>query len=312
MKRVLVTGGAGFIGSHIVEELVEKNYKVLVLDNFSTGRQENINHPVVDVFEYDITDPDVIDVIVSLRPDYIIHQAAQVSVAESVQNPLHDENVNVKGSLHVIEAAVRAGVKKVVFASSAAVYGEPEFLPITTRHPALPESPYGLTKLTVEHYLNLNSKLHQVSYSILRYSNVYGPRQDAKGEGGVVAIFADRLAEGISPFIFGDGRQTRDFIYVKDVAAANIKAMLAEENVCLNVSTGSSICINELLCLMQEAAGTKLKAVYDRERPGDIRHSVLDNEETKAKLDWEPNCTIMQGLRETIDFIKKRNKMKIG
>ncbi|MGG1690850.1 NAD-dependent epimerase/dehydratase family protein [Heyndrickxia ginsengihumi] len=310
MEKVLVTGGAGFIGSHIVEALQQNQYEVIVIDNFSTGHHRNIADLSVNVHKCDITNPEVINLIASIKPDYIIHQAAQVSVAESVQNILFDEQVNVKGSLHVIKGAIRASVKKIVFASSAAVYGNPIELPITTKHRTLPESPYGLTKLTVEHYLQMASKFYQLPYAILRYSNVYGPRQDAKGEGGVVSIFADYISNQLSPTIFGDGEQTRDFIFVKDVATANVKALQAEENICVNVSSGSTITINELFTIMKKVANTKLNATYSEARSGDIRDSCLSNEETKAILGWSPSVNLFNGLFETIEYASKRNALE--
>ncbi|MDR6999061.1 NAD-dependent epimerase/dehydratase family protein [Neobacillus niacini] len=311
MKKVLVTGGAGFIGSHIVEELIQKEFQVIVIDNFSTGRNENIENLPIDLYHYDITNPNVVDLIMSLSPDYIIHQAAQVSVAESVNNPLYDENINVKGSLYMIEAAIKANVKRIVFASSAAVYGNPIELPVSIDHPTSPESPYGLTKLTVEHYLKLANKLHGLPYSILRYSNVYGPRQDAKGEGGVVAIFSDRLTDNVSPIIYGDGEQTRDFIYVKDVAAANVKALTVKENICVNVSSGTSISINTLFQMMKEAAGSKVQPIYKQVRQGDIRDSVLSNELSKSLLNWEASFELNHGLKETIQYSFKNKRIPI-
>ncbi|MED1467218.1 NAD-dependent epimerase/dehydratase family protein [Bacillus salipaludis] len=311
MKKVLVTGGAGFIGSHIVEELIQKEFQVIVIDNFSTGRNENIENLPIELYHYDITNPNVVDLIVSLNPDYIIHQAAQVSVAESVNNPLYDENINVKGSLYIIDAAIKANVKKIVFASSAAVYGNPVQLPVSIKHPTSPESPYGLTKLTVEHYLKLANSIHGLSYSILRYSNVYGPRQDAKGEGGVVAIFSDRLTDNVSPTIYGDGEQTRDFIYVKDVAAANVKALMVNENICVHVSSGTTISINALFQMMKEAAGSNVQPIYKQVRQGDIRDSILSNDLSKSLLNWEPTFELYQGLKETIQYSLKNKQIPI-
>ncbi|MGP7816695.1 NAD-dependent epimerase/dehydratase family protein [Niallia sp. 01092] len=306
MNKVVVTGGAGFIGSHIAEELLEKGYKVIVIDNFSTGSYSNIAHLPVEIYQYDITNPKIIDFIASLEPNYIIHQAAQVSVADSVHNILHDENVNVKGSLHVMKAAVKASVQKLVFASSAAVYGNPLYLPVTTEHPTVPESPYGLTKLTVEKYLKMAYKFYQLPYSILRYSNVYGPRQDAKGEGGVVSIFAERLSENKDLIVYGDGEQTRDFIYVKDVAAANVKALNTIGNICVNVSSNTAISVNELWTKMKEAAFVEeVQVKYEQERAGDIRHSLLCNNETKKVLDWAPKTSMDIGLRETLLYSKQ-------
>ncbi|MBD8070886.1 NAD-dependent epimerase/dehydratase family protein [Bacillus sp. PS06] len=310
MTKVIVTGGSGFIGSHIVEELLEHQFDVTVIDNFSTGHRENLENVDVDILEYDITNPSVIPLIVSLQPDYIIHQAAQVSVVESVKNPLNDEHVNIKGSLHMIEAAIQSNVKKFVFASSAAVYGNPSSLPISVEHETVPESPYGLSKLTVEHYLDMCSKLYQLPYSILRYSNVYGPKQDAKGEGGVVAIFSECLSKHISPMIYGDGEQTRDFIFVKDVAKANVRAMLCKDNLCVNVSSGQSISINRLFEVMKEVAGSDVLAIYKESRLGDIRDSLLDNVGTKALLNWEPSYDIYEGLKETIQYANKQREIK--
>ncbi|MCF2647151.1 MULTISPECIES: NAD-dependent epimerase/dehydratase family protein [Bacillaceae] len=305
MTKVLVTGGAGFIGSHIVEALLEEGYEVVVIDNFSSGKFDHIKDLPVKICPFDITDPRVIDVIVDLHPSFIIHQAAQVSVAESVHDILHDENVNVKGSLHVIQAAIRASVEKILFASSAAVYGNPMALPVTIDHPTLPESPYGLTKLTVEKYLKLAHKFYGLSYGILRYSNVFGPRQDGKGEGGVISIFADRILENETPIIYGSGEQTRDFIFVKDVAYANVLALKQQENVCLNISSNNRISINQLWEKMGKISGFSFNPIYKAERAGDILHSILCNEETMAQLEWMPRTNLENGLRETLFSSKK-------
>lgn len=300
MSKVLVTGGAGFIGSHIVEGLLEEGYEVVVMDNFSSGKFDNIKDLPVQICPFDITDSRVIDVIVDLNPSFIIHLAAQVSVAESVHDILHDENVNVKGSLHVIKAAIRASVEKILFASSAAVYGNPVELPVTTDHPTLPESPYGLTKLTVEKYLKLAYKFYGLSYGILRYSNVYGPRQDGKGEGGVISIFADRILENKAPIIYGSGEQTRDFIYVKDVASANVQALKQQDNICLNISSNNRISINQLWEKMGDIGKVSFNPAYKAVRDGDILHSILCNEETMVQLDWMPRTNLEDGLRETL------------
>ncbi|NPC94337.1 NAD-dependent epimerase/dehydratase family protein [Bacillus sp. WMMC1349] len=305
MEKVLVTGGCGFIGSHIAEQLLQENYQVAIIDDLTTGHLSNIEGLPIDFYEHDVTAPDVIELIKRINPDYIIHLAAQVSVAESVSDFLKDENINIRGSLHIIKAASECSVNKIIFASTAAVYGNPDYLPVDTRHKTNPGSPYGLTKLTVENYLKIAYDLYGVEYCILRYSNVYGPRQDAKGEGGVVSIFSDLLTSGTSPVIFGDGEQSRDFIYVGDVASANIKALKAQSNVCLNVSNGFSITVNELFTEMKKATNSTLSPIYEAERPGDIRHSTLSNEETKKLLNWEAEMPLDEGLKKTISFYKK-------
>lgn len=305
MSKVVVTGGAGFIGSHIVEELLAEGYEVVVIDNFTTGKLDNIKGLPIRIIHSDITDSSIIPIITELNPKYIIHQAAQVSVAQSVQNILHDENVNVKGSLHIIKAAMAVGIEKLLFASSAAVYGNPVSLPITIEHPKNPESPYGLTKLTVEHYLQMANKFYKLPYGILRYSNVYGPRQDAKGEGGVISIFADKIAENKAPIIFGSGEQTRDFIFVKDVAKANVQALKVKENLVVNIASNHRISINELWNKMLHVEGKKLAPTYEEERDGDILHSVLSNEETIKVLNWRPQTSLENGLKETLFFSKK-------
>ncbi|MFS0656772.1 NAD-dependent epimerase/dehydratase family protein [Bacillus sp. 179-C3.3 HS] len=308
MKKVLVTGGSGFIGSHTVEALLEKEFEPIVLDNFSTGSRQNIAHLPVQCIEADITHPETVDLIKQLAPDYIIHLAAQVSVAASVKDVLYDEEVNIKGSLQVMKAASEAKVKRVVFASSAAVYGDPVYLPVDTEHRLQPGSPYGLSKLTVERYLELFQSLYGLDYSILRYSNVYGPRQDALGEGGVVSIFSDKFAKQEAPFIFGNGEQTRDFIYVGDLAAANVAALTAQSNVCLNVSSGDSITVNELFQTMKRVTKSHLEPIYKPERPGDIVHSTLANEKTKQVLAWEPVVSLQEGLTRTISYYEQEVK----
>lgn len=307
MDKVLVTGGAGFIGSHVVEELIRRDYEVSVIDNFSSGHHENIAGLPVKLYICDVADPAVINLIQSLKPDFIIHLAAQVSVARSVKDPLLDARTNVVGSLNVINAANSAGVKKVVFSSSAAVYGNPKSLPVLTSHPAEPESPYGLTKLTVENYLKMFDKFHHLSYGILRFSNVYGPRQDAEGEGGVVSIFADRIRKGTPPMIYGDGKQTRDFVFVKDVAAAAVSALRVENSFCANVSSATSVSIIRLFEIMKAVSHSDIEVLYGPERQGDIRDSTLSNEETKSILNWVPCFDLVSGLRETLGIVSGRN-----
>jgi UDP-glucose 4-epimerase len=222
--KVMVTGGAGFIGSHVVDMLVSAGYRVSVVDDLSTGRFENIN-PGVNFYRVKIEGDDFGRVVERERPDAVIHHAAQVDVARSMNEPLKDAGINVLGSVNLLENCRRYRVGKVIYASSAAVYGSPAYLPVDEGHPVAPQSPYGVSKHTVEHYLRIYQEVYGVRYTVLRYANVFGPRQDASGEGGVVAIFIDCLLKGKRVKIFGDGRQTRDFVYAGDVACANLAAL---------------------------------------------------------------------------------------
>ncbi|MCP3032931.1 NAD-dependent epimerase/dehydratase family protein [Halobacillus sp. A1] len=304
MEKVLVTGGCGFIGSHIVENLVELGYKVTVIDDLSSGDLDYIDETNVKFYKQDVANSEVIEIIENEAPDYIIHQAAQVSVSKSILDINKDSKINIQGSVNLIKAAAQSNVKKIVFASSAAVYGNPEKLPVEIDHSINPLSPYGLSKYTVERYLKLAKDYYNVNYSILRYSNVFGPRQDAIGEGGVVAIFADRMINNLDISIHGDGEQTRDFVFVKDVADANVKALYRGDNSIFNVSSGERISVNELFNSMKEASHYSRKAIYSARRLGDIEHSMLDNEQTIANLNWNINYSIKQGIEETVDFYK--------
>lgn len=304
MKKILVTGGCGFIGSHIVDELLDNHYEVAVVDNLSTGKLENIPVEKVKMYNLDILDQNIYKVFSDFRPNIVIHQAAQVSVANSMVDFSDDANTNILGSLNIIEASKQVGVEKIIFASTAAVYGNPQYLPIDINHPINPMSPYGISKLAVEHYLKVAQEAFGINYSVLRYSNVYGPRQNAEGEGGVVAIFSEKLIKNESPTIFGDGKQTRDFIYVADVAKANVASITNGHNKILNVSTAEKIDVNELFALMKKVSNSDLHVTHAEERIGDIKHSVLENIETKTMLKWEPQMPLEQGLAETIAFYR--------
>ncbi|WP_078431853.1 NAD-dependent epimerase/dehydratase family protein [Metabacillus halosaccharovorans] len=301
--KVLVTGGCGFIGSHIVDKLMDENHDVYVVDNLVTGNKNNVN-PNVPIMDCDINSELMEKVVQDFQPEAIIHQAAQVSVAHSINDMLYDESVNIHGSLKIIDLAKKYNVKKIVFASSAAVYGNPVSLPVELDHPTNPLSPYGVSKLSVEYYLKMAKETFDIDYTILRYANVYGPRQDANGEGGVIAIFSDALAKGNSPTIYGDGMQTRDFVYVEDVADANVRALTMGHNQILNVSSSEEITVNSLFETMQKVAGTNIAVNYEEERNGDIRKSVLCNKITKEQLDWVPSTSLFVGLQNTMNYYK--------
>ncbi|MDD2554391.1 MAG: NAD-dependent epimerase/dehydratase family protein [Desulfotomaculaceae bacterium] len=303
--RVLVTGGAGFIGSHIVDLLVETGCLVSVADNLSSGRFENIN-PRVNFYKIDIREQALAEAIAREKPEVVIHLAAQADVQRSLNDPLTDAEINILGTIKLLNACAGCGVGKVVYASTAAGYGNPSYLPVDEDHPKKPQSPYGVSKYIVEHYLRVYKEISAINYTVLRFANVYGARQDSSGEGGVVAIFADKLLRGESPLIFGDGEQTRDFIYVKDVAAASIAALRRGDSGTFNVSTGAGLSVNHLFRELKKITGSELEPVYQPPRPGDITQSYMANESTCVSLAWKPRYSLAEGLRETVEFYRGR------
>lgn len=309
MTRVLVTGGAGFIGTHIVDLLLENGVRVSVLDDLSTGALANLD-PRVNLYMGRIQDRELVQEAVGReRPDYVIHQAAQADVQVSLRDPGADAGVNILGAINLLEACRAGGVRKVVYASSAAVYGNPRYLPVDEQHPVAPVSGYGISKYTAERYLMLYSFLHGLEFTALRYANVYGPRQDASGEGGVVAIFCSRLSGGAQPVIYGDGKQTRDFIYVRDVAAANLAALQRGSGQILNISTGIPTSVNELLSALGKVAGSGLQAEYRAERPGDIGHSYLSPLRAIEALNWKPLVPLEEGLKITYAYFSRQSSV---
>lgn len=301
--RVLVTGGAGFIGSHVVERLLEEGHDVSVVDNLSTGDESNVA-PGARLYRVDITSPEIGEVMAAERPEVVIHHAAQIDVRRSVADPIFDARVNILGSINLLEHARRAGTRKIVYASSAAVYGNPLYVPVDEDHPILATSPYGASKYTVEKYLYLYRELYGLDFTVLRYANVYGPRQDPLGEGGVVAIFTHRLAHGLPVTIFGDGEQTRDYVYVGDVALANVLALTAGGGQVVNISCSQEVSVNQLLQAMQEVAGVQAEVEWAPERPGEIRRSALSNRRAQEALGWRPTITLRQGLERVYAYEK--------
>ncbi|WP_336787916.1 NAD-dependent epimerase/dehydratase family protein [Paenibacillus sp. MMO-177] len=312
MIKVLVTGGAGFIGSHIVDRLVKEGHQVLVVDNLSTGHRINLN-PSAEFVKLDIQDDALADTFNRFGPEVVIHHAAQVAVTHSIRHPLYDARVNIMGTLNVLEACHKSGVRKLIYASSAAVYGLPESDMLKETHAIKPLSFYGISKHTPEHYIETYARLIGLDFTILRYANVYGGRQDAKGEGGVVSIFASKLLNNERCAIFGDGEQTRDFIYVKDIVSANISALTRGSGKIMNISGGSATSINQLLRTMCDITGKRFAPVYMAPRTGDIKDSVLDNRLAVKELGWSPEYTLHDGLLETLDFEKQsRTKVEKG
>lgn len=303
--HILITGGAGFIGSHLADALLSQGHKVTIIDNLSSGTKEFI--PAGAHFiEKDIRE-DLSSVFSENHFDVIYHEAAQTLVPVSIKNPAYDADENIMGLLNILECARTYGVKKIIFSSSAAVYGENPALPLKEDEIPAPESFYGLTKWMTEKYLQLYQKIYGLSYTILRYSNVYGPRQGAHGEGGVIYIFAKALSEGKPITIFGDGTQTRDFISVHDIVSANVKALTQGDGEIMNVSTETETPLN---CLAQEmvslAGYDDSYIIHTKERTGDIHRSSLSNEKIKRILDWTPAYDLENGLRNTLSFFMNR------
>lgn len=293
--KVLVTGGAGFIGSHTVDMLINKNYEVCIIDNMSHGRKENINSKAK-FYNMDIRDSKIIDIFKKERPYYVIHEAAQISVSNSITNPIEDAEINILGTINILEACRTVGVKKIIYPASAAIFGEPKYLPIDEKHPLDMISPYGVSKHTVTHYLNVYKELYGIEYVCLIYSNVYGPRQDPSGEGGVVAIFCDKLMRNERPIIYGDGEQIRDFIYVKDVARVNILALELNKSGIYNVCTKTKTSINELLKSIENNFSLDVKPIYTKARPGDIRESYMTYDRIYGELGWKPEFKLNDGI----------------
>jgi len=302
--RALVTGGAGFIGSHLVDRLVSDGHTVCVLDDLSTGSASNV--PSGARFQrIDICDwPSLRDVVASFKPDVVFHAAAQTDVGRSIREPDYDARVNVLGGLNVLRAAHAAGARRVVYASSAAVYGTPDRLPVPETHPTRPISDYGSSKLAFEHYLHAYQARGLIEYAALRFANVYGPRQRSDGEGGVVAIFTDRMLAGKPVTIFGDGSKTRDYIYVGDVVAAIIRAASGPAGVIANLGWGREVSDLELFREVAAATRYTQEPTYAADRPGDIAHSCLDPAVARRTWDWKPTVALRDGVRRVVEWSK--------
>lgn len=311
MSKVLVTGGAGFIGSHIADLFVGKNYQVIIVDNLKTGKIENLNSHAK-FYKVDICDAVALENVFSEeKPDFVCHQAAHASVRESVEDPQYDAENNILGSINFFENCVKYKVKKVVFASTGgALYGEADILPTPETYSAHPLSPYGVAKLTVENYLFYYAAIKKLNYVVLRYANVYGERQDPFGEAGVVAIFSQKIAASGQPIINGDGKQTRDYVYVGDVAQANLLALESDKSkIAYNVGTGIETSVNELFKILVAASGKNIKEFYGPAKEGEQRESALDFSKIKKELEWEPKTILREGLVKTYQwFLKKSEK----
>lgn len=301
--RITVTGGAGFIGSHLVDRLIEDGHTVQVIDNLYTGNKEFV-HSKAQFVELDIRDPKLYSVLEEFRPDYIFHEAAQTEVSTSMSDPMLDCDINLMGLINLLNAAVKLDIKKFLMPSSAAVYGNLDTLPLNEEMIGNPSSFYGLTKLTTEHYLRIYHEAFGLPYICYRYSNVFGPRQGNGGEGGVISIFAKAIVQGSPIIIYGDGKQTRDFIYVDDVVEANILGMQHQVIGIYNVSTGISSSVNLLVDEFRNISGKDIEVIYDKPRLGDIRDSVLATDKSEKELLFTAKYNLHDGLIKTYEYFK--------
>jgi UDP-glucose 4-epimerase len=306
--RILVTGGAGFIGSHVVDAYIAAGHEVAVLDNFSTGQVDNIN-PAAAVHRVDLRDqPQVEKAVATFRPELVNHHAAQSEVPKSVADPAYDAQINIVGALNLLKACVDHHVRKVIFSSTGgALYGEPDVVPAAEDHPLRPLSPYGTSKLAFEQYLGTFRRTFGLDYTVLRYANIYGPRQDFHAEEGrVIAIFASRMLAGKPVTIDGTGEQARDMLYVGDVATANLAAIEKGSAGTFHISTGIAITINDLFRKLALLTGYRLAANFGPSRKGDVYRIALDNQRARAELDWEPRVNLEEGLSLTVDYFREQ------
>jgi len=301
--RILVTGGAGFIGSNVADRFVELGHEVAVFDDLSSGFREFVPARAK-FFPGDLADAAAVDrAVAEFQPDLVDHHAAQIDVRKSVTDPVWDARVNILGTIGLLQACTRHGVRKVVYASTGgALYGEGRQLPAKEDHPVNPESPYGASKHTVEHYLYLWKLLHGLDYTVLRYPNVYGPRQNPHGEAGVNAIFIGLMLQGKRPHIFGDGNAVRDYLYVSDVVDANVTALETGSGEMLNLGTGVGTSVNDIVRELKLILGFTEDAIYDAARPGEVQRIYLDASRAKRVLGWSPQVEFSEGLRRTVEW----------
>jgi len=322
-KKILVTGGAGFIGSHLVDALIERGYKVVVIDNLSTGKKENLNPAFfkkskvsakAKFYKVDICSPKVSEIFEKEKPEIVFHLAAQINVRKSVEDPISDAKTNIFGSLNIIKSFIREiGVQslehsrnsKFIFASSGgAIYGKAQKIPTPENYLPNPISPYGIAKLTIERYLKFYKETFGLNFVSLRFANVYGPRQDPKGEAGVISIFIDKILKRERPIIFGSGNQTRDFVFVEDVVSALLKATEYKGNKeFFNIGTGIETSINELEELISKIIDKKIQPKFEPAKPGDLKRSCLDISLAKKELKWKPKYNLKNGLKKTIKWM---------
>jgi UDP-glucose 4-epimerase len=304
-KTVLVTGGAGFIGSHLVDRLIKEGHKVIVVDNLSTSQEENLN-PKAKFYKVDIRNSKLSRVFEKEKPDTVFHFAAQISVKESEKDPLNDAGINILGALNVFENCRKYKIKKIIFASSAAIYGDVKIFPAKENCLENPLSPYGIAKLISEKYLNYFYNVYGLPFTALRFANVYGPRQNSKGEAGVIAIFCDKMLSKGKPIIYGSGRQTRDFIFVGDVVEANLLALEKNNVGIFNIGTGKETNINDIFRKLKVLTDSNCQEIHKYIQSTEPKRSRLDYQKAKKEMGWQPRYSLDKGLKETIKWFKNK------
>jgi UDP-glucose 4-epimerase len=302
--NIIVTGGAGFIGSNIADALLAEGHRVSIIDNLSTGKKRNIPEDA-EFYELDIASPKIDQVFERGKFDIMFHLAAQMDVRKSVENPANDALINIIGGINLLQASLKHKVKRVIFSSTGgAIYGEQDEFPASENHAANPVSPYGISKLAFEKYLFFYNCQHGLSYVALRYANVYGPRQNSEGEAGVVAIFCKKLLAGEKAVIYGDGGQTRDFVFVEDVVRANLLAMKYEGSAAFNVGTGIETDINTVFEQIRNCARSNQQRINLEPKPGEQRRSVISYDKIKKVMGWSPNVNFGEGIAKTVSYFR--------
>ena len=302
--NILVTGGAGFIASHVVDAYINEGHSVTVIDDLSTGFEKNVN-PKANFVKKDICETDLIKLCEKGKFDVVNHHAAQMDVRKSVADPAYDANTNIIGTINLLQSSIKTEVKKFMFASTGgAVYGEQDYFPADEKHPTSPCSPYGISKLAVEKYLFFYKFQYDFNYTILRYANIYGPRQNSKGEAGVVAIFTTKLLANEQPVINGNGKQTRDYVYVGDVVKANLITLNDDVSDIYNVGTGKETDVNVLFSKLNNLTRSNKEERHGPPAPGEQMRSVISSEKLFKKFNWKPSTLLDNGLKETVEFFK--------
>lgn len=305
--NILITGGAGFIGSNVADAFINDGHNVIILDNFSSGKDENVNSKAK-VYRMDIQDAAVENIFRDEKIEVMCHLAAQMDVRKSVADPKFDASVNVLGFLNLMEQGRKYGLKKVIFSSTGgAIYGEQDFFPADENHPMRPLSPYGITKLTTEKYLFFYKEIYGIDHVILRYANIYGPRQNPHGDAGVVAIFTLKMLKGEQPIINGDGKQTRDYVFVGDVVKANVLALKYTGSNIFNIGTGIETDVNQLFNHIKKLTGSSAEEKHIPAKAGEQMRSVISSKKINEMLGWKPTVTVEEGLKRTVEFFRSKN-----